>query len=181
MNFTLFFSLISTLSFVVEFPVHSGNKQDYFYFEGRNQSAYLSRNDQNLSLFLSQGSNYSLYRKQINRSNFFFSWNGFQVNDVGMTVVKTIGSVDDFNFDHFTFISPIVDVIFNEPETECVYSLSDNVNYWYILLIVLVVSALFESKSQGLGIVKKLGVLIRSKTASEPLAEISEIEEELPL
>ena len=36
MNFNFLFSVVSALSFVVEFPVNSNNTQDYFFFEGNN-------------------------------------------------------------------------------------------------------------------------------------------------
>ena len=181
MNFTLLFPLISTLSFVVEFPVDTTNKQDYIYFEGVNQTAHLFRDNYILTLYLNRGSNYSLYNAEINHGYFSFSWSGFRVNDVAMTVMKSIGSIDDINFDQFTFISPIFDVILNEPETEYVYRLHDNVNYWYILLIVFAVSVLFESKTKGLGVAKKLAILVKAKAADDPFTEISEGEEESSL
>ena len=53
MNFNFLFSVVSALSFVVEFPVNSNNTQDYFFFEGNNQTAHLYRENKTLFLHLS--------------------------------------------------------------------------------------------------------------------------------
>ena len=173
MNFHFLFSLLSTLSFVVNFPVHDGDRQDYFLFEGENQTAYLYRNNHSLCLHLSQGSNYSLYNTRLNKDNFTFSWYGFSVDGTEMILTDTVGSVDNFLFDSFTFISPIIEVIFNEAETSCIYQMNDGINYWYILLIVFAVSGIFESKTHGLRIAKKITAIM--KFNGESLSEVMEI------
>ena len=177
MNFHFLFSLLSVHSFVVEFPVHVGDKQDYFFFEGENQTAHLYRNNYTLGLYLSHGSNYSLYNAEINQNNFIFSWFEFSVDGVKMTLSDKVGSVDDLQFENFTFLSPITDVISNEGEAECVYQLN-SVNYWYILLIVLLVGALFDSKTHGLEMVKKIVTMTRPKISFSP---VSETEQEIAL
>ena len=93
-----------------------------------------------------------------------------------MTLSDTVGSVDNLLFDSFTFISPIIEVISIEGETSCIYQLNDGINYWYILLIVLIVSGLFESKTHGLRIAKKINAIM--KLNGESLSEVLEIETE---
>ena len=177
MNFNLLFSLLATQSFVLEFSVHVWNRQDYFFLEGDDQTAYLYRDNYTLGLHLSQGSNYSVYKTQIDQRNFIFSWHGFAVDGVEMTLSDAAGSIGDLKFNNFTFISPIVEVISYEGETECVYQLNDNVNYWYILLIVLVVSALFGSKTHSLGIAKRMAAVMRPNSSS--FSQVLENEREI--
>ena len=178
MNFNLLFSLLATQSFVVEFSVHVGNRQDYFFLEGDGQTAYLYRDNYTLGLHLSQGSNYSIYETQINQRNFIFSWHGFSIDGVEMNLSDAAGYIGDLTFNNFTFLSPIVEVISYEGETECVYQLdNENVNYWYILLIVLVVSAVFESKTHSLGIAKKVAAVMRPNRT--PINQVSEVEREI--
>ena len=177
MNFNLLFSLLATQSFVVEFSVHVGNRQDYFFLEGDDQTAYLYRDNYTLGLHLSRGGNYSIYKTQIDQRNFIFSWHGFSVDGVRMTLSDAAGSIGALNFNNFTFISPIVEVISHEGEIDCVYQLNDNVNYWYIFLIVLVVSALFESKTHSLGIAKKVAAVMRSNRT--PINQVLETEREI--
>ena len=177
MNFNLLFSLLATQSFVVKFSVHLGNQQDYFFLEGDDHTAHLYRDNYTLGLHLSQGSNYSIYKTQIDQRNFIFSWHGFSVNGVEMTLSDAAGYIGDLKFSNFTFLSPIVEVISYEGETECVYQLNDNINYWYILLIVLVVSALFESKTHSLGIAKKVAAVMRPNRTS--INQVLETEREI--
>ena len=175
MNFHFLFSLLSAHTFVVEFPVHVGDRQDYFFFEGENQTAHLYRNNHTLGLFLSRGSSYSRYYTEINQDNFTFSWDEFSVDEVKMNLSDTVGSVDDLQFENFTFLSPVTKVSLNEGETECVHQLN-SVNYWYILLIVLLVGALFDSKTHGLEMAKKIAAMMRPNISFGPVSARSERE-----
>ena len=74
MNLQVVFNLISTLTFVFKFPVNLNRQQDYFYFDGVNQSAHLSRSDKIVTLHLSQGENYTVFLGTVNQSTFLLDW-----------------------------------------------------------------------------------------------------------
>ena len=62
----------------------------------------------------------------------------------------------DTNFEKFTFISPIIGSYYNEVDLEPVYSVKNSFNYWYIALIVFILGVLFESKSHGVQLLRRL-------------------------
>ena len=88
MNLQVVFYFISTLTFVFKFSVNLDSQQDYFYFEGTNQSAHLSRSQKIVTLHLSQGENFSVFREIINQSTFRFSWIGFKINGKPMNLTN---------------------------------------------------------------------------------------------
>ena len=61
MNFTLLFTVVENLSFVIDFKLSLDQKQDFLFFEGVNDSAHLFR--QNSTILLNV--NNELYKTDI--------------------------------------------------------------------------------------------------------------------
>ena len=125
---------VSALAFVLEFPVDSNVKQDYFYFEGRNESAYLSRINDTVTLYIEREGNFSYYTTETNQSSFIFSWSGFKMNGIPMSLNKSEGTVYSFSYTSYLFLSPIIDYM-SDCGTSCpeqVFTHIEGVNYWYI-------------------------------------------------
>ena len=103
MNFTLLFTVVENLSFVIDFKLSLDQKQDFLFFEGVNDSAHLFR--QNSTILLNV--NNKLYKTDI-VDRIQFSWRGFKVNGSEMEKIKSTGEEKILTFDAFTFLSPIV-------------------------------------------------------------------------
>ena len=156
MNLHVVLHVISTLTFVLKFSVDFDSQQDYFYFEGKNQSAHLSRNEKIVTLHLNQGENFSVFSKVINQSTFTFSWIGFEIDGEPMNQTKSEGETSRSDYDSLLFMSPILDEMgetFSSPERILQYS---SVNYWYIVLIVLAVGIPLNLKEEGMDLLKKI-------------------------
>ncbi len=156
MNFNLLFTALATLSFSVKFQVDSGARQDFFLFEGANQSAHLFRDGESLTLYLQQSDRYTIYKLQLKSSNFTFSWNGYVVNNQQMLLQDSTGNVNDVVFQDFTFSSPIIELLEFDCSVEPVYKLSNDINYGYIVLIFLGVGLLFKSTDVGRNVYNRL-------------------------
>ena len=156
MNFNLLFTVVSSLSFVIEFPVNSNNTQDYFFFEGINSTAHLYREDKTLFLHLNHdhGKVFSLFNTTIDGDSFLFSWEGFKMNEVDMLLQRSNGELKQTRFKHFTFLSPIIDDLDIEPPPVHVYNLKTDVNYWYFFILTFGAGILLESKTKGYSILK---------------------------
>lgn len=147
--FNLLLTSVIIFTFSVEFENNFNTEQEYFYFEERNQSARLYRVNDTLTLILHQGENCSVYRSAIKSGNFTFSWLGFKVNEQKME--KETGCPQ------YETISSPLRYSNLEPITETVYSCTkDSFNYWYIMLMIILSGAFFESKSQGMQMLKRL-------------------------
>ena len=147
--FNLLFATISTLSFSIEFQ----NKfnvvlQNYFLFEGENQSAHLYRVNDTLTLLMVQGRNYSLLKSKVyvNDDSFTFSWPEFTINGQKMKKERNVGEISNHHYENYTFLSPLITFSDVKP-VKNVYSIKDTFNYWYIVLIIFVMGIIFESKS----------------------------------
>lgn len=153
MNFHAVFSAVSALAFVFEFPVNLELKQDYFYLEGQNQSAQLSRTNSTISLYLVHGENFSLFSETMNQSSFKFSWKGYKIDGKPMKLERSEGQVLTFAYKNFLFLSPILNEL-EECSSTCPEQILhyDGVNYWYIIVIVLIVGITIDSKEKGLKI-----------------------------
>ena len=149
MNFNLLFTTLSTLSFSVKFQVESSARQDFFLFEGTNQSAHLFRDGQSLTLNLQQNDGYKLYKTELISRNFTFSWNEYMVDNQQMLLQDSTGNVKDVVFQDFKFDSPIIELLEFDYSVEPVYKLNNDVNYGYIVLIFLGTGLLFKSTDIG--------------------------------
>ena len=83
--------------------------QDLFFFQGRNSSAYLYRNNNTVSLYLSNNRSFEIYQTDI-LNQLDFSWRGYKVNGTDMKRIKSSGSTDMSDLNEFTFLSPILDL-----------------------------------------------------------------------
>ena len=99
MNFTLLFTVVENLSFVIDFKLSLDQKQDFLFFEGVNDSAHLFR--QNSTILLNV--NNELYKTDI-VDRIQFSWRGFKVNGSEMEKIKS-GKQEKFRKTRKVFIS----------------------------------------------------------------------------
>ena len=157
MNLQVVLYFISTLTFVLKFSVNLDSQQDYFYFEGTNQSAHLSRSQKIVTLHLSQGENFSVFREIINQSTFTFSWIGFKINGEPMNLTKSEGDTSELHYNSLLFMSPILDEI-EECSSNCSEEVLqyNSVNYWYIVLIVLTIGVSLNLKEEAVNSLQKI-------------------------
>ena len=164
MNFTLLFAVVGNLNFIVKFLINADEEQDFFLFDGVNSSAYLYRNNHTVFLYLSKESNLEIYKADIlNRLE--FSWLGFKVNGTEMEKIKSTGELD-VEFNAFTFISPILntqsdiskEIPLANSKEEKIFNFKnlENINYGYIVGIVLIVAIVFDSKAKVFQIIRRL-------------------------
>lgn len=164
MNFTLLFAVVGNLNFIVKFLINADDKQDFFLFDGVKSSAYLYRNSQTVFLYLSKERNLEIYKADIlNRLE--FSWLGFKVNGTEMEKIKSTGEFD-VEFNAFTFISPILntqsdiskEIPLANSKEEKIFNFKnlENINYGYIVGIVLIVAIVFDSKAKVFQIIRRL-------------------------
>ena len=158
MDFSLLFSIVSALSFTIEFAIDGEKTQDYFLFGGNNNSAHLFRENKTLYLQLSRknGKTYSIYDSGVNEGKFEFSWNGFLVDGRKMKMLRSNGNITKLDFEHFTFLSPLVDIFQLECSDAAFYNCKDVINYWYFAAILVVVGIVFDSKTSAINILRRL-------------------------
>ena len=158
MNFNLLFSVVSSLSFIIKFEVDSNERQDYFLFTGHNNTAHLYRENKTLLLHITQqhGKVLAIYNASLEDYNFTFSWSGFQINDRMMKKQRSLGQIGQLEFEHFTFISPVVDVADLQCSIESIIYDVGAVNYWYFLFMMLAVAIIFDSKTLAINTLKRL-------------------------
>ena len=168
MNFNLLFAVVSSLFFSIEFGIDVNDRQDYFFFEGDNQTAHLARVNKTITLQLYLDEKLCVYKTNVSGDSFIFTWQGFLVNGEAMQQSYHNSENFDIHFENFTFISPIIGSYYNEVGLKPVpvYSVKNSFNYWYIVLIVFIFGVLFESKSQGMHLFRKL-FLSRNLPANE--------------
>ena len=148
MNFSLFFGLVSSLTFSLHYEIDCNQTQDYFIFQSSNNTAQLSRRNNTLRLFLIQGGAYEVYNYNVT-DNFEFSWDGYKVNNEKMVRVRTNGQVNALYFDSYTFLSPILSfygvTLLDGDEPEPIFGCKE-INYGYIAFILVGVLLGFELK-----------------------------------
>ena len=143
MDFVILFTIASALSFTMQFGVDSGPNQDYFMFQGKNQTAHLHRKNQTVYLHLVQGNNLETYVREMEETEFLFSWNHQMINGKPMNVIKKIGNVTSMHFDLFTFISPVYDAF---EDLDCnIQTQIKGVNYWHIVGVAILVAFLCKA------------------------------------
>ena len=157
MNLQVVFHSITTLTFVFKFPVNLNTQQDYFYFEGENQSAHLSRTNETVTLYLNQGKNFTVFCEIVNRSVFTFSWTGFKIDGISMNLTKSEGETLKFKYHSLLFMSPILDEIeeCSPISSEQIFQYT-NVNYWYIVLIVLTIGISLNLKEEAVNSLRRI-------------------------
>ena len=136
MNFVLLLTTVSTLSFTVRFRVNNERQQDYFIFEGVNQSAHLFRQNSTLYLRCMQEERIALYETNLTDNHFNFSWLDFMIDNRAMKSTIKGENITEMKFDYFVLISPQFE------DTNLDYTVNPNyelhgVNYWIIVGIVI--------------------------------------------
>ena len=151
MNFTILFGVVSTLSFSLKFILDEGKRQDFFLFEGNNQSAHLFRIDNKLHLNIEENGKYKFLTSNLDGYNFSFSWRGYKVNGEEMVSYKTDKNNQIWNstYNTFTFISPFIK---DWEPLDCpplpVYSCEKKmpINYGYVAMIGIGLLILCQAK-----------------------------------
>lgn len=158
MNFNLLFAAVSSLFFSIEFGIDVNDRQDYLFFEGANQTAHLARVNKTVTLYLNVNQKLCVYKTNVSGDTFIFTWQGFLVDGEAMQQNYLNSETFDTHFEKFTFISPIIGSYYNEVDLEPVpvYNVKNSFNYWYIALIVFIFGVLFESKSHGMHLLRRL-------------------------
>ena len=158
MNFNLLFAAVSSLFFSIEFGIDVNDRQDYLFFEGANQTAHLARVNKTITLYLNVNQKLCVYKTNVSGDTFIFTWQGFLVDGEAMQHSYLNSETFDTHFEKFTFISPIIGSYYNELDLEPVpvYNVKNSFNYWYIALIVFIFGVLFESKSHGMHLLRRL-------------------------
>ena len=178
MDFTFLFAAIAALTFKLQFDVDDEVRQDYFLFHGKEQSAHLHRQNQTLVLQLIQGESNEVYEMalQAAETEFYFSWFSYMVNENPMMMIKGKGKITAMEFDHFTFISPIVRVITDYDDYDCevdTYYDIKEINYWFIVGIAFAVTIICKStqvtRKAVLSFLKKNGLLKQSAILLEDI------------
>ena len=143
MNFHILFALVGNLTFVLEFPISQNQSQDLFIFNGVNDSAHFFKENKTFYLYLSQGTNISIYEMTSFAETVIFSWQKFLLNDKEMKLVQSVGSVRNQSFDSFTFLSPMTSVVDNCTDIGSLEMKSTN--YWYVIAIVFIGGFILET------------------------------------
>ena len=157
MNFYFILSVVAGFSFEFRFPVNQGVEQDYFFLEGLDQNAYLSRVNSTVYLRLSQGLNYSIYSMNVSQPSFQFSWLDFKTNNKSMKHVSSVGETTEYRYENVSFISPEISSVNQCLSTDIEYIFTGNsVNYWYIVLIAVLVGLLVDLKGVGVNFVRDI-------------------------
>lgn len=156
MNINILFA-ISSLNFTINFKIDANKTQDLFFFAGYDKSAHLFRENKTVFLDVYNGNNFSSYYADI-RNKLEFSWNGFKVNNTVMNNIESRGMVKDLTFDLFSFNSPFEEIIEKDIMNPCknisTFIDGENINYWYILLIVLLIGSIFDLKPKMMSVLR---------------------------
>ena len=145
MEFNILFALTASLNFIIDFMILPDVRQDFLFFAGQNTSAHLYRENNLVFFYLQNNANYETYQTDI-ENKLEFSWQDFKMNGTGMKQIKSSHNESvEMKFDAYTFLSPIIHNIQEEPIIEEILSL-EKINYYYILAIVLCVVLLFDAK-----------------------------------
>lgn len=148
MDFILLFTLTTNLSFTIRYAINSEARQDYFVFNGIEDSlAHLFREDNILNLYIRSDNSSKLYQLSTIGDEFEFCWNEFEINGEAMEIVKYDGLIGYLSFNEFIFTSPYIEIIQSKVEDKMskpVYNL-DGINYAYILLIVFCAGLLLKT------------------------------------
>ena len=168
MNFNLLFAIVGDLSFVIDFEILPGERQDFLFFEGTNASAHLFRENDTVILYV----NREVYKSNI-QNKLEFSWNGFKINGTEMDIIKTDRGKDlkfDLKFDAFTFLSPILPIVKEEAIISKILD-SEKLNYGYIFAIVFIAVFIVDSKPRTSRLIQD--ILLRKKDCDHEVMQPS--------
>ena len=179
MNINFLYTVLTGLCFTVKFDFDGNSKQHYLIFTGPDTSAHLFRENSTLTLVLQ--SNFSFHRYEtLNLTNpFVFTWEGFRVNDKSMKCIKSTGSIDNFQFNGYTFVSPYLEILPDSDNVEYIVEESvvqgQAINYGIFLAIALAVGLLMRSDNIISRSLKLLSNILESKSEESVYVEIDNI------
>ena len=146
MQFNILFTAVTNLTFVVEFPISvNETHQDFFLFNGVEESAHFFRDNTTFSLFIEQGENQSLYELSSSSNSVTFSWERFKINGEEMKHISAVGNIKNINFNSYTFLSPLASVNFDDCDMQAIPLTTGSVNYWYIVAIIFIGGFILET------------------------------------
>ena len=150
MQFNILFAVVTNLTFVVEFPISvNETHQDFFLFNGVQESAHFFRNNTTFSLLIEQGENQSLYELSSSSKSVIFSWEKFKINGEEMKHVRAVGNVKKNKFHSYTFLSPLTSVHFDD-SIQAKPLMTNSFNYWYIVAIIFIGGFILETTGVSL-------------------------------
>jgi hypothetical protein len=136
MLLAIIFPIVTSLGFTINYTYTTADKQDYFILQGpNNATAHLFRENKTLTLFLLQNTSLQIYNHSTSQ-DFNFKWIGYKINDEPMSLVKSVGSMKNLEFDYLTFISPTVLEVDDPADLASIVNCRE-INYGYIIFIVM--------------------------------------------
>ena len=141
MELTVLFTLVLTLNFTLQFKHNNEGHQDFFIFNGVNQSAYFFRDNYTLSLLFVNVNDSILLQLDTTTEYFTFKWPD-EVNGEVMLSIKGNFSEDDSIYHSFTFLDPI---LLDEIETDSLYKNEGNTDYEYLMGIMFLFVVVMKS------------------------------------
>lgn len=147
MNINFVYTLVTSLAFTVVFDVNDSQKQNYFLFGGEETSAHLFRVNDTVTLYLGDRDSNAIYQTGNINSGFTFSWDGYLINNMYMNNTRYIGNLGSLEFDSFTFLSPLMEIletcVISEPCPGSLYQ-CEGTKYGLVTLIVLGIGLLLK-------------------------------------
>ena len=172
MQFNILFAVVTNLTFVVEFPISVNETyQDFFLFNGVEESAHFFRNNATFSLFIEQGENQSLYELSSSSESVIFSWERFMINGEEMKHVRAVGNVKNNNFHSYSFMSPLTSVHFDD-SIQVKPLMKNSLNYWYIVAIIFIGGFILETTGVSLKAISDY----RRRGANEIMAVLDDVQ-----
>ena len=143
MDINFVFTTVVALNFVVKFEITPEHFQDYFLFSGTDSIAHLYRENATTYLFLKHDSSQQLFTFDNASTPLTFAWDRKTINNKPMNVHSNQSLLNHFNFDAYTFLSPIMEIqqLNYLPSTECQCG---ETNYELIALIMFAIGLGFK-------------------------------------
>lgn len=149
MNISLLLTTLSLLSFEIKFQFNDVDHQDFFIFDGFNTTAHLFRRNDSVLLYLTNNSSFEIY-KSVPSSPINFKWEDYMINDKEMELLRSQGHIISYEYRNFVFLSPLTGFYDNDPIPEPILDFKfGDINYGYVLLIVLGVGIVLHPKLFG--------------------------------
>jgi len=179
MNINFIYAVLTGLCFTVKFDFDEHSKQHYLLFSGPDTSAHLFRENSTLTLVLQSNFSFSRYQTSNLTNPFQFAWDGFRVNNKTMKLVKSTGSIPNFQFNGYTFLSPYLEVLQDSDNVEYIVQESvfqcQDINYGIFLAIALAVGMVMRSDNIISRSLKLLSNILESKSEESVYVEIDNI------
>ena len=143
MDINFVFTAVVALNFVVKFDITTEHFQDYFLFSGSDSIAHLYRENATTYLFLKHESSQQLFTFDNASTPLEFAWDRKTINNKPMNVHNNHSLLNQFDFDAYTFLSPIMELNYL-PSTESTLYQRGETNYELIALIMFAIGLGFK-------------------------------------